>query len=237
MWRNIVGGTPPDFRNVEDAHNKLQLQINSRRNEPILVVLDDIWQFSDLKELLFKGERYITIVTTRDKKTIQSIPPWFNKGHYPLPSLQEEHAISLFCRYAFEFGMSTIPDTHNQELVKQVQEECKGLPLALQVIGSSLNGEPDRVWEATRDALARGEAADDNQINVLLKRLETSINVLSLGEKQCFLDLAVFPKGQIIPADVLLDIWVYVRRMRPHEAVLLLQKFAARHLLDLKRDP
>ncbi|XP_057846875.2 probable disease resistance protein At4g33300 [Cryptomeria japonica] len=235
MWRNIVGGPEPHFANVEEARNKLQWQIKSRRNESILVVLDDIWKFSHLSELLFKGGQYMTIVTTRDKKIIQCIPPWFNKGHYPLPSLQEEHALSLFCCCAF--AMPTIPDTHNEELVKQVQAECDGLPLALQVIGSSLNGEPDCVWEATRDALARGEISDDNQINVLLKRLETSINVLNPGKKQCFLDLAVFPKGRIIPANVLLDIWVYVRQMRRNEAILRLRNFEARNLLDLKRDP
>ncbi|GLJ43432.1 hypothetical protein SUGI_0902460 [Cryptomeria japonica] len=232
MWRNIVGGPAPDFRNIEDAHNKLEFQIKSRRNDPILVVLDDIWKFSDLKELLFRGEQYTTLVTTRDKKTI---PTWFKTRLYPLPCLQEEHALQLFCCCAFR--MPTIPNSHSAKLVKQVQAECKGLPLALQVIGSSLYGMPDSVWKAAKDALARGEAADDNQIEVLLKSLETSINVLDDNEKQCFLDLAIFPKGRTIPANLLLDIWVYVRQMRRNEAVLRLWKFVARHLLDLRRDP
>ncbi|GLJ43426.1 hypothetical protein SUGI_0902380 [Cryptomeria japonica] len=207
ICENIVGGPAPNFRNIEDAHNQLQLQkINSRRNEPILAVLDDIWRFSDLKDLLFIGEQYMTLVTTGDANIMQCIPLWFNKGHYPLPSLQEEHALSLFCLCAFD--MSSIPDTHNEQLVKQVQADCKGLPLALQVIGSSLNRQPDHVWKATRDALARGEVSDDNQIAFLLKRLETSI-----------------------------DIWVYVRRMKRNDALPLVRKFEARHPLDMRRDP
>ncbi|GLJ43431.1 hypothetical protein SUGI_0902450 [Cryptomeria japonica] len=230
MWIDIVGGPAPNFTNVEDAHNDLQLRIYSK-NESILVVLDDIWTFSNMKELLFKGEHYRTIVTSRDEK---NIPIGTNTRIYPLPPLQPELALSLFCHCAFE--MSTIPNTHNEELVKQVQIECKGLPLVLQVIGSSLKGEPYSVWKATRDALARVEFSDDNQIDVL-KRLETSIDVLKRVEKQCFLDLAIFPKGQIIAADVLLDIWVYVRGMRRNDAFNLLRKFAARHLLDMKRDP
>ncbi|GLJ43433.1 hypothetical protein SUGI_0902490 [Cryptomeria japonica] len=236
MWKNIagLGGPEPNFTNVEDAHNKLHSAIKSRRNEPILVVLDDIWGFSHLKKLLFKGSQFMTVVTTRNKHTIGSIPTWFNKGLYPLPSLQEEHALSLFCFYAF--GIPTIPNTHNEELVKQVHAECKGLPLALQVIGSSLNGKHPSVWE-NANRLSTGEPSNEFQMEGLLNRLKTSIDLLKDNEKQCFLDLAAFPQGQVIPANALLDIWVYVRGMTWPNAVILLRDFAARHLLNFKRNP
>ncbi|XP_057849397.2 putative disease resistance protein At5g47280 [Cryptomeria japonica] len=232
MWRDIVGGRAPNFRNVEDAHNKLQFQIKSTKNEPILVVVDDVWSRLDLEKLLFEAEQYTTIVTTRDKNVIPEGP---KTRVYELPLLQEGHALSLFCYHAFK--EPTIPIGRDKDLVIKVQQQCNGLPLALKVIGRSLYGKSDSDWKATSDALPRGESVDDNQINVLLNSLETSINALNPGEKQCFLDLTVFPKGRTIPANILLDIWVYVRRMRRNDAVLLLRKFAATHLLDLKKDP
>ncbi|GLJ43421.1 hypothetical protein SUGI_0902300 [Cryptomeria japonica] len=186
----------------------------------------------DLEKLLFEAEQYTTIVTTRDKNVIPEGP---KTRVYELPLLQEGHALSLFCYHAFK--EPTIPIGRDKDLVIKVQQQCNGLPLALKVIGRSLYGKSDSDWKATSDALPRGESVDDNQINVLLNSLETSINALNPGEKQCFLDLTVFPKGRTIPANILLDIWVYVRRMRRNDAVLLLRKFAATHLLDLKKDP
>ncbi|GLJ41965.1 hypothetical protein SUGI_0868800 [Cryptomeria japonica] len=70
----------------------------------------------------------------------------------------------------------------------------------------------------------------------LFNRLKRSIDALDDDEKQCFSDLAAFPQRKYIRASSLLDIWVHVRRMNREKAVVLLLKFAARHLLHLTRN-
>ncbi|KAH9290121.1 hypothetical protein KI387_034238, partial [Taxus chinensis] len=233
IWENIVGSPKPGFHNVEDAHNKLQRQISSWKNQPTLVILDDVCSLSNLQKLLFEGDQYKTLVTTRDERIIRK---QHNAQLYRLPLLQEEHALSLFCHWAF--GQPTIPNTHDKEVVKKVQSECKGLPLALRVIGSSLRDEPPPVWIIAQNKLSRGDSISDYHEDGLYEPLKTtSIDVLDDDEKQCFLDLAAFPQGRTISANALLDIWVYVRGMDWDEAYMLLREFADRSLLELKRDP
>ncbi|KAH9289659.1 hypothetical protein KI387_033776 [Taxus chinensis] len=233
MWENIVGGPKPGFKNVEEAHKKLQWIIGSRRNQPILVILDDVCSMSDLEKLTFEGDQYKTLVTTRDESIILKQR---NAVPYRLPLLEEENALSLFCHWAF--GEPTIPNTHDKDLVKQVQADCKGLPLALRVIGSSLRDEPPPVWKIAKNKLSRGEPISGYHEDELCEHLKTtSIDVLDDYAKQCFLDLAAFPQGQIISANALLDIWVYVHGMDWDDAFMVLWEFKARSLLELKRDP
>jgi hypothetical protein len=69
MWEKIVRRKKSEFQNVEDAHRQLQ-QHMLRQAKPTLVVLDDVWSRANLEKLLFEGEGYKTLVTTRDRSTI-----------------------------------------------------------------------------------------------------------------------------------------------------------------------
>ncbi|XP_059065410.1 putative disease resistance protein At5g47280 [Cryptomeria japonica] len=234
IWEDIVGGSKPSFGNLDQAHNQLQVKINGI-SQPILVVLDDVCSRSNLQRLLFQGEHYKTLVTTRDENIIRKQN---NVRLFPLQSLQEDHAMSLFCYHAF--GEPTIPATatHYEELVKQVQAQCDGLLLALQVIGSSLRDEPPPVWKSAKNKLSRGATIGEFHKEELFERLKTTIiDVLEENVKQCFMDLAVFPQGRTFCVDVLLDIWVYVRGMDWMDAFVILIELIARSLLELKRDP
>jgi hypothetical protein len=115
----------------------------------------------------------------------------------------------------------------------QVQGECKGLPLALKVIGSSLHGEPRPVWESAKNKLLNGESVSDYHKERLLRCLETSIDVLDEETRECFLDMGSFPEDKKISVDALLDIWVYVRKMEWNDAFVVLLELASRNLLNL----
>ncbi|GLJ19892.1 hypothetical protein SUGI_0360450 [Cryptomeria japonica] len=117
----------PEFQNVEDAHIQLQQRL-LKQSKPTLVVLDDVWSRANLEKLLFEAPVYKTLVTTRDGSTIPRKP---YTRLYQLPLLNKEDALSLFCLSAF--GQTSIPSTADANLVIEVQEECKGLPLALKV--------------------------------------------------------------------------------------------------------
>ena len=65
--------------------------------------------------MLFEGATYKTLITTRDKNVIFEVPKMLV---YELPLLQQEHALSLFCHYAFV--KPTIPKSCNKELVIKV---------------------------------------------------------------------------------------------------------------------
>ena len=114
MWKKIVRKKKPEFQNVEDAHRQLQQQL-LRQDKPTLVVLDDVWSRTDLEKVLFEGEGYKTLVTTRDCSTI---PKTHCTELYQLPLLDDANALSLFCFWAFR--QRSIPCTAAENLVKQV---------------------------------------------------------------------------------------------------------------------
>eukprot|EP01018_Ginkgo_biloba_P008453 Gb_07066 [translate_table: standard] len=231
MWDKIIGKKKPEFQNAEDAHRQLQQQLQ-RQSKPTLVMLDDIWSRANLAKLLFEREGYKTLVTTRDCSTI---PKNQFTQLYQLPLLGEADALSLFCFWAF--GQTSIPNTEDENLVKQVQAECKGLPLALKVIGSSLHGEPRPVWESAKNKLSRAESISDYHKDGLYRCLETSIDVLDEEARECFLDLGSFPEDKKICTDALLDIWVYVRGLDWQDAFVILLELASRNLLTLTSNP
>jgi len=232
MWDKIIGAKRPDFQSIEDAHDQLQKKLRLRPYRPTLVVLDDVWSTSNLEQLLFEAKGYKTIITTRQDSTIRITD---STRLYNIPLLEDANALSLFCSWAF--GQNSIPTIEKEDLVKQVAAECKGLPLALKVIGSSLRGKPRPIWKNAERKLSKAESISEYHKESLLKRLETSIDVLDDKHKQCFLDLGAFPKGRKFSVESLLDIWVYVREMEWTDAFEVLLELASRNLLNLQGYP
>uniref|UniRef100_A0A0D6QU60 Uncharacterized protein n=1 Tax=Araucaria cunninghamii TaxID=56994 RepID=A0A0D6QU60_ARACU len=230
MWEKIVDRKTPEFQNVEDAHRQLQEQL-LRQSRPTLVILDDIWSRTNLEKLLFEGPGYKTLVTTRDRSTI---PMNSSTRVYQLPFLGEDDAFSLFCLWAF--GETSIPSTVDPKLVKEVQAQCRGLPLALKVIGSSLYGAPLVAWQSAKNKLSKGEPISDYHKEGVLRCLETSIHCLDDVAKECFLDLGSFPEDRKICADALLDIWVHVRNLEWEDAFVILLELASKNLVNLIND-
>uniref|UniRef100_A0A0D6QXE6 NB-ARC domain-containing protein n=1 Tax=Araucaria cunninghamii TaxID=56994 RepID=A0A0D6QXE6_ARACU len=201
MWENFIDKKKPEFQNAEDAHIQLQQEL-LMQSMPILVVLDDVWSRAALDILLFEGPGYKTLVTTRDSSTIPKNP---STRLYQLPLLEPDDALSLFCFWAF--GQTTIPNGAQESLVKQVKAECRGLPLALKVIGSCLHGQPSPAWESAKNKLSRAEQISDYHKEGLLRCLETSIDFLDDEARECFLDLGAFPEDK--KKFVLMHCWTF----------------------------
>ncbi|XP_057843948.2 probable disease resistance protein At4g33300 [Cryptomeria japonica] len=225
MWEKIAKRRL-EFQDVKDAHINLQ-QLLSKQSKPTLIILDDVWSSENLEELLFEGLAYKTLITSRDKSTIPRTP---SSQLYQLPLLGTEDALSLLCFWAF--GQTSIPSDVDINLIKEVQAECDGLPLALKVIGSSMHGELDEAWKRAKKK-SEGEYISDYHRKGLFRLLQTSIDSLNYVAKECFLDLGLFPRDRKICVDALLDIWVYVHKLRRHDAFEILSELASKSLLNL----
>nr|XP_023889675.1 TMV resistance protein N-like [Quercus suber] len=100
------------------------------------------------------------IITTRDKRVLTSLG--INHQIYKVKELSECEARELFIEYAFR--TSKYGEDYS-ELVKQIIRYAKGLPLALQIIGSDLCGNIDE-WER---ALQKYENIPHENIQEILK--------------------------------------------------------------------
>lgn len=196
---------------------------------PTLVVLDDVWSRPVLERLIFKVPGCKTLVVSRIK-----FPSSVLNASHELELLRAEDAVSLFCHTAF--GRTSIPPDKDEDLIKQVVEKCKGLPLALKVIGASLRGQPERYWLGAKNRLSRAQPIDDSYESELLNRMKLSIDYLSEKVRNCFLDLGSFPEDKKIPLDVLINIWTELHDIDKEEAFAILLELSTKNLVTLVND-
>ncbi|XP_039165609.1 disease resistance protein RUN1-like [Eucalyptus grandis] len=152
----------------------------------VLVVLDDVAEEQHIEYLI--GRRPLApgsriIITTRDQTIIQV--KWFNGDirRYEIPKMDDAVALQLFCRHAFDrdFPLNDYRK-HSSEIVSIMGQ----LPLAIEVIGSSLKGQCKEIWEENLIYLR-------NVLNrEVRKKLQISYDGLDKFEKQIFLDIACF---------------------------------------------
>ncbi|KAK2372728.1 putative disease resistance protein [Trifolium repens] len=191
----------PKFQNDEDAINQLgHLLKDVVGSEPILLVLDDVWPDSEglVEKFKFKMSNYKILVTSRVA---------FRRFGPPcqLDPLDHDHAVSLFQHYAqLNESSSYMPD---KNLLDEIVKGCKGSPLALQVTAGSLCQQPFEKWQNMMERLKSQTILKSNSTN-LLSRLQQSLDILEdINEKECFVDLGLFPEDQMIPVTVLIDMW------------------------------
>ncbi|KAJ6328168.1 hypothetical protein OIU77_009959 [Salix suchowensis] len=181
-----------------------------------------------LEQLIFKVAGCKTLVVSRFK-----FPTVF-KATYNVELLRGDEAISLFCHSAF--GKTSIPPAADSNLVKQIVDECKGLPLALKVIGASLRDQPEICWASAKKRLSKGEPICESHESKLLDRMAISTQFLSKKVRECFFDLGSFPEDKKIPLDVLINVWVEIHDLDDEEAFAILVELSDKNLLTLVRD-
>lgn len=224
MWLQLVGKNKPNFRDIEDARRQLQSKLCEKEPQPTLVVLDDVWEKCDLDKLKFVGAGYKTLITTRNNQILRS------DQKYEKQLLEESDAVFLFCQFAF--GEASIPETADNDLVKQVIAKCDRLPLALVVIGKSLCGLRREAWMTANDKLSQGKPVSDDHEKALTV-MGTSVDILKKEVRECFLNMGIFQQGRNISADLLLDLGVYVHGFERAEAYTILIELAGRNLVKL----
>ncbi|KAM2622148.1 hypothetical protein TB2_026811 [Malus domestica] len=194
------GFQAPTFQNEVSTATWLQRFLKEEGQNPLLIVLDDVWPGSEsLVEKFdqFKTENYKFLVTSRSEFRGYGSP-------YYLQSLDHDNAMKLF-HHSASLGdkSSHIP----KDLPEKIVERCKGFPLAITVVGRSLSGEPIEIWQKRELELSKGFSILDSETELLLC-LERSLDALDKEIiKECFLDLGSFPEDQRIPAAALVDIW------------------------------
>ncbi|XP_021816093.1 TMV resistance protein N-like isoform X2 [Prunus avium] len=163
-----------------------------------LIVLDDVNASSQLEVLVGDHDRFVDgsviIITARDKGLLEEKVDRI----YEVEALRFNEALQLFHWHAFK---NKSPTTDYTELSIEVAKYVKGIPLALKVMGSSfLRCKSKQEWEDQWNKLKRFPSEE------IKKVLRLSYNGLEENEKEIFLDIACFHKGDNMnDVKVLLD--------------------------------
>ncbi|XP_025677987.2 TMV resistance protein N-like [Arachis hypogaea] len=160
------------------------------RHKKVFIVLDDVNTSELLENLLGVGQDYLglgskVIVTTRDKHVLLSR----SVDHiHQVTEMNDENSLKLFSLNAFTRNHP--PENEYWELSKRALAYARGNPLALKVLGSFLHSKTEKEWDNALTKLKRIPNAD------IQKVLRLSFNELDDTEKDIFLDIACFFKGE-----------------------------------------
>ncbi|VVA32837.1 PREDICTED: TMV resistance, partial [Prunus dulcis] len=158
----------------------------------VLIVLDDVDDSSQIELLAGDHARFgpgsRIIITTRDrsllKKTVE------DDKIYKVKALTRDEALQLFHLNAFK---NNTPRVDYTELAQKVVGYAGGIPLAVQILGSSfIQCERKEDW---RDELINLKKFLSKKIQ---KVLRLNFDGLEENEKEIFLDIACFDKVQTL---------------------------------------
>jgi disease resistance protein RPS2 len=183
---------------------------NVLAKKEVLLILDDVWKKQyDRHDMMYwldiaSAPKSATLITTRDSSILTRVQA---KVEGVVEFLEDE-SWELFRNYAFKDGCR--PSIIPEQLARDVCKECKGLPLALTVIGIAMLEKVDEQgWSCSLDYLKQSKPIPDSEVDDdLFGRLRLSYNELKDDKtKICFLYFAAFPEDFEIPTDELIKIW------------------------------
>ncbi|KAL4601790.1 hypothetical protein ACB092_10G007400 [Castanea dentata] len=204
-------GEKPKKLEMSTLINVLHKELDGMR---YLLVLDDVWndnaeKWDKLKGSLLCGARGSRIlVTTREKKVAnisKTMEPHFLRG------LNEEESWSLFKKKAFEKGQEP-ENLKIKEFGMEIVRKCKGIPLAIKLIGRLLCSKNSGEWFSfmNKDFSKLDQNKDD-----ILPTLKLSYDHLPSHLKQCFAYCSLFPKDYQFKKEILIKLWMAQGFIRP----------------------
>lgn len=185
LLSDLVKGKTSKIYNIDEGITRIRDVLYGKRVLLILDDVDDVDQFNaivGMREWFHPGSKII--ITTRHEHLLRFI------FRFEVEQLDDKESVQLLSWHAF--GQDHPADGY-QKHSENVARHCGGLPLALQVLGSSLSGKTTTVWE---NALQKLEKIADSKIQHILRISFDSLQ--DDHDKSLFLDIACFFTGMVI---------------------------------------
>ncbi|XP_028793385.1 TMV resistance protein N-like [Neltuma alba] len=173
---------------IGDLHEGIPIIKQRLSQKKILLVIDDIDELKELEALAgscdWFGPGSRIVITTRNKQLLASSQV---KSIYNVRELNDKESLQLLCWRAFK---KENVECDFMEVSKRAIRYCCGFPLVLEVIGSHLCGRGVNEWHSAFDQFKRIPEGK------VLEVLRLSYDALGEFEKEIFLHLACFSKGE-----------------------------------------
>ncbi|KAK4252826.1 hypothetical protein QN277_010973 [Acacia crassicarpa] len=137
-----------------NQEEKSSMILGALKKKKFVLLLDDVWERLDLSSVGVPHPQDIefeskVLFTTRLKDVCAKMQA---QKSFKLEFLKEEEALELFHKKVGEETINSHPKI--KVLAKEMAVECKGLPLALIVVGSAMAGvESIEAWEGSKISL------------------------------------------------------------------------------------
>ncbi|RWR97685.1 putative disease resistance protein [Cinnamomum micranthum f. kanehirae] len=190
------------------------------RRKKFLLLLDDIWEMIDLSDVgippLNQVDGCKVVLTTRSLKVCRQMKT--NKD-VKVETLSKDEAWNLFIKSAGDVAMTS----NIKQLAEGIVKECGGLPLAINVVGSSLRNNDDVVvWRNTlRELQSPTTSENEDMEEKVFPWLRSSYELLKDdSKKKLFLYCSLYPEdNEILINDLVEYCWLegYIHGVRSIE--------------------
>jgi WD40 repeat protein len=192
-------------------------------NSAALVILDDVWHAEDARAFDVLGPASRLLVTTRDAAVLSAL----GAEELVVRRLARTHALELMASWAATDVKSLSADAH------KVARWCDGLPLALRLAGA--NARDDRGWSRVRNGLELGRLdVIEHESGSVSRSMRLSVDALAPRDRECYLQLRVFRKGEPVPERVVLALWRETAGLDGIDGPGLLTRLRRKALLELQ---
>ncbi|XP_075519560.1 putative late blight resistance protein homolog R1A-3 [Primulina tabacum] len=221
--------TTQSFEEMRDDQLGEQLH-KSLSGRKYLIVMDDIWGVEVWDEVKMflpdNGNGSRIMVTTRRSDVAHRLS---SCSPYKMDFLDENESWSLLCQIVF--GQESYP-VEFEGIGKQIAGNCRGLPLAIVVVGGLLSKSDmtEEYWEYVAQHLSSVVNSENDEH--CLSMLYLSYKHLPVHLKPCFLYMGIFPEDSEIRVSKLIKLWVAEGFLKPITAKSL-EEVAEDYLKDL----
>ncbi|XP_073284320.1 putative late blight resistance protein homolog R1C-3 [Primulina huaijiensis] len=202
----------------------------SLKGRQYLIVMDDVWDtefWDDIRRVFPDDNNGSRIILTTRLSEVAIHANSFSSIHHMSPLTLEE---SWNLLRATVFGEESCPSKF-EKIGKDIAKNCKGLPLAVAVIGGLLSKgrrTQDYLEYIARNVKSLVIGNDDRLMGIL----SLSYSYLPDHLKSCFLYMGVFPEDQEISVSQLVMLWLAEGFLK-HVSSKNLEEVAEEYLNDL----
>nr|XP_027187934.1 uncharacterized protein LOC101501248 isoform X2 [Cicer arietinum] len=203
IQEKIAGSLEFEFQEKDEMDRSQRLCMRLSQEERVLVILDDVWQMLDFDAIGIPSSEHhrgCKVLITSRSEAVCTLMDCQKKIH--LSTLTNEETWDLFQKQALisEGTWITV-----KNLGKEISNECKGLPVAIVAVASSLKGKAEVEWKVALDRLRSSKPVNiEKGLQNPYKCLQLSYDNLDTEEaKSLFLLCSVFPEDCEIPVEFL----------------------------------
>ncbi|KAK4427070.1 putative late blight resistance proteinR1A-10 [Sesamum alatum] len=215
MFTSLVESTRPTSgelcqKSIEELADRLYKNLKGRR---YLIVMDDIWDtkaWDDVKRFFPDDNNGSRIILTTRQSEI-AIYANSNSPIHHMSLLSSNASWNLLRKTVF--GQEDCP-SGSKKIGWKIAHNCKGLPLAIVVIGGLLSKDnKQKDWEQIAEGI--NSAVSRNVGDQFMEILSLSYNCLPHHLKACFLYMGIFPEDYEIYVSQLIKLWIAEGFIKP----------------------
>jgi WD40 repeat protein len=205
------GCTPENLIRQMAMHLNLEFKVYSPavyrsllNGKSILVVLDDVWTLDFIEPFLINNDGSRLLYTTRNR----DIAPAVGAKNHDVGVVDELEARRYLARWS-GYELTDLPQPDATEIIS----ECKGLVLALAMIGAALKNRPPGGWERIiknlreADLKNAGTRVTNYAYRTIWASISASVEELSPEDRERYFDLSIMLEEMGASATLLQQLW------------------------------